>query len=314
MAGLLLLLVQRFTGPFLDLIKDAVESLKARAASARPGREEAEKEAQAAESAAPAAALPALSLEAGGRKRPFAFVEERDLASLKLLLGHQEIETTAVVMQFLPPAMASEILAGLPPVGRKQVVSMMSKPAVLDSDEVTGIEDTLRTQLDYLMGGEEKLLALVDTASPSLQAAILEDVSKSDPALAQRLSKRVVMLDDLMLLDEAGFKALGRAIPMQSLAAAIQSSETLRQSVLSRLHGGLAEWLAQEVELMGTLPPAVLEERKRQVVAALTKLVREGRVSISKGRTPPPPASPRPAESAAPPAPAASPESAKPQA
>ncbi len=277
LACALLWVLHRFTGPLPALLRDAVESLKARGAV-----REAQEEAAKAEPAAAAAAAASGAAAAGVREVPFSFVEERDLPTLKLILRGQQPMTAAVVMHFLPPAMAAELLGALPPASREEIVALMRRPAVLDSDEVSEIEESLRTQLDYLMGGEEQLLKLLDSAQPALQGSVLSDLRRLDPALAQRLSQRLVTLDDLMTLDESSFKLLGRQIPMQALATAVSTSEALKKSVLGRLSGGLAEWLAQEVELQAAAAPAVVEERVRQVVGALTKLVREGRVVLRK--------------------------------
>jgi len=281
-----LFLFSRMSAPLSSLFMQAGESLKTLAASG--GRQRAIEAAAdagivSAGTTGPAAAGADISKkEAANRKLPFSFVEERDVPTLKLLLRDQDAAKTAVVLHFLPTDIASDILAGLPADTRDAIFALMRRPTALDPGQVTRIEDAVRSQIDYVMGGEQRILALLDRASPALKASVLADLHSAEPAMAQRLSRLVVVLDDLSNLDEAGVKVLARRVPITHLAAAIRSSENLRRSVLANLHAGTADWLIQEIELAADVPPIILESRINQVVGALTKLVREGAIVLHK--------------------------------
>lgn len=290
-AALGLWILARIEAPLGLLFRQLIDSLKTLAALPEKRKAEEETAAKAAAEAAQAGPKAAAKAEATSRRLPFSFVEPGDAPTLKLLLRGQKPARAAAVLHFLPPVVASEVLSGLPPQLREEVLGLMRRPTALNPASVARLEDSIRSQLDYLMGGEEKLLAMLDAAPAAARAGILADIERADQALARRLSGRVVMFEDISKLDEAGFKALARQVPIQNLAAAIKSSDALREAVMSRLHGGAAEWLGQEIELSGELPPAVLEARKAQVVEALTKLVRDGKVALRRDEEPAAPAS-----------------------
>jgi len=125
-----------------------------------------------------------------------------------------------------------------------------------------------------------------------MQAEILATVRQRDPDLGRRLDQRVVMIEDIGLLDEAGLTALSRHATVRGMAIVLKSLPHLRDTVLSKLKTGFGEWLTQETGMIGDLPEQVKETEMRLVLQALVRLVREGKVVVRRAATPPPAALP----------------------
>jgi len=214
---------------------------------------------------------------------PFSFVRDRHLPMLKYLLQRAQPKTVAVVVHYLPAAIAGEILTTLDASVRSEIVQSMSSVVQLDPENVDSIEDSLRDRLDYLMGGEDKLAELLDEVPVQLQQEMLDAVRSKDATLGKRLGKRIVTLDDIAFLDATGLKTLSRRIPIKSLAAVLRSSDEIREKILPKLTSGLGAWLTQEIELSSDLTGDRLAEEQKKVLAALSTLIREGEVEIKKG-------------------------------
>jgi flagellar motor switch protein FliG len=222
------------------------------------------------------------------------------------MLAEQADVDSAIVIQYLPPALASRALSSLTALKRERVLGFMSVPALLSHGDVKRLEDSVLAKIDYIMGGEEKLAAILDQASISMQAEILSAVRKRDPELGRRLDRRVVVLEDIAQLDENALSALSRRATVRSLAAVLKYSSRLRDRVLPKLKGGLGEWLTQETALIGDLSEQAKEAEMQRVLQALVKLVREGKIALRKDAPAP---SPLPPAAAAPaPLPAARPK------
>lgn len=277
--GGLALLIRRFFDPFLNVLRDAAHNLQA----SRERATTREDESDSPSAAVSVTASNPSSVENGvERKLPFSFITERDLPVLDMLLVEQSDLATAIIVQYLPPPLASRALAAMPPLKREEVVFHMSSAAVLNQADVEQIEEIIRSKIDYIMGGEEKLVSILDNASTAMQAEILEVVRGRDPELGARLDRRVIVIENIGLLDEAGLTALSRQATVRGMAVVLKSSSTLRKKVLSKLTSGFGEWLTQETALIGDLPEQVKEMEMRRVLAALVKLVREGKVVIRK--------------------------------
>ena len=235
------------------------------------------------------------------------------MPALNLLIRDQPAHLAATIVQYLPPPLASLALAGMPPKTRQQVLAELSKPNLLNEGEVKRWEEFIRSRIDFMMGGEDKLADILDSASVGLQAELLHLLRTQDPALGERLQRRIVVLDDIAQLDESGLMTLSRHVPVRSLAAAIKSSASLKQQVLPKLKTGLGEWLAQEIEFTGELSAEAAQIEIGRVLKALSALAKENKVVLNKSRAQAEPPLPQ-AGSSVPPASQPFPQAAPPQA
>jgi flagellar motor switch protein FliG len=132
------------------------------------------------------------------------------------------------------------------------------------------------------VGGEDKLIEVLDALPPSLQGEALAQLRARDPALAQRLRQRVVCLEDLLTLDPSEIKTLARRVPARILAAVLRASPPLRESLLPKLASGMRAWIEQEIELSQDLPAPQIEAHCVQILDSVRQLAREGRIRPHK--------------------------------
>lgn len=302
----LIVLARRFFDPFVQAARDAARGLAEKSSNAGAPA--------AAAVAAEAASAPERRDEerersSGGpdepkRHTPFSFVRGRDLSTLTILLAEQPARAAATIVNYLAPEIASAALAAMTPERREEVVAQMSRPTLLNPDDVKLVEDEIRERIDYMIGGEDKLADILEQSPVDMQTEILSALRFSDEELWERLQRRVVTLDDLALLDEAGLSALSRAVPLKSMAAALKASPALARKVTAKLKTGLGQWLKQEIELSGRIPDDQAQIEMRRVVKAFSQLVRDGRIVLHKNFVMPPVAGeePPPAAAEAPPA------------
>ena len=296
----LIALQRKFLGPLVTNLRDL-----SAAALLRKGSEErapaAEREAAAAPEAKAAAAAQAVQAAASGRASlPFSFLQPADLPKLIHLLRGSTEEAAATVIQYLPPEMAAQAISALDPDARRQVVGLLSRVNELVEAQVRPLEESVRQRIDYMIGGEDKLVELLEPLPLDLQSDLLASLRNEDPDAADAVSRRLVFIDDLADLEAAEIKLLSRRVPAKMLAVVLKSSAVLRLSVLPKLAGGTREWLTQEIELSPEPTAEALDAARRPVIAALSQLVREGRVALRKRVAPPPAPAPAAADDAVP--------------
>ncbi|TBR16983.1 hypothetical protein EPO15_17900, partial [bacterium] len=196
----LLLVYGRFLGPLLRVIREVSVARSQPAPSVLEGTRAQAAAAEAAPAPAPVQALPPPP-SPSDEELPFSFLRERHVPMLKYLLRKAPAKTAAVIVHYLPPKLAVEVLGDLPPDTRRDVAKAMSRVVQLEEDNVAQIEDSLRSRIDYLMGGEDKLAEILDESPPRLQEEMLAAVRGEEPEAAERLGRRIVRLEDLAYLD-----------------------------------------------------------------------------------------------------------------
>ncbi|MBI5242722.1 MAG: hypothetical protein HY922_03430 [Elusimicrobia bacterium] len=275
--GAIVAIYQGALKPFISVLREWAQARQAaaQAAEKKPETEAAEEEKAAAE--------PAPEDWAEARSDlPFAFLQARDMPALILLLQKARPLTAAVVIHYLPPNLASEALKTLAPEIRRKIVTFMSRVTQLDQSQVKAVEESIRSRINYLMGGEHKLAEILEHSSGDLQRELLEALASHDRTLGERLRRRLVLIEDLGLLSEAELKHLMRRVPLKSLAAVLKHHPEVKDCILPKVTSGVGEWLTQEIELTGQLPAEAVETEQRRVLGALSHLVREGRIDLHK--------------------------------
>lgn len=278
--GALVYVGRSFFDPFLQVLRDAVAGIQA--ARTAPPAETVRDDRKESETPRPIVVSAGQNGHSAERKLPFSFITENDLPALMMLIPDEADLAAAMVVQYLQPELASRFLGAISPARREKVLGYMSSAVLIDQAGVRELEENIRSRIDYIMGGEEKLVALLDQSSTDLQAEIIAMMEQRDPELGKRLKKRVVLLDDIGLLDETALGVLSRQVSVRSMAVVLKSHPQLQESVLPKLKGGLSEWLAQEISLVADLPDAVREQELRRVLSALIQLVREGKIALRK--------------------------------
>jgi len=282
----MILLQQKFLGPLISNLRDisAAALLRERGAQ-RPEAVEAPPAAAASASAAAETSgerAAAASTNSARSYHPFSFVGAVDMPKLIYILRRTNTAEAATIIQYLPQDLAAKALADLEPAARRAVVGALSKVTQLDADLVKPLEDTLRKRLDFLIGGEDKLVELLDSLPSTMQDDLLDTLRADNPATAEAVSRRLVFIDDLASLEPVEIKLLSRRVPAKVLAVLLKATPSLRDDLLPKLAGGTREWLTQEIDFSQEPSPEVLESARRLVLAAVSQLVREGRITLRK--------------------------------
>jgi hypothetical protein len=215
-------------------------------------------------------------------KMPFGFVSDKNIPMLAHMMKRMTPRTCAVITHYLPAQLAAQIIVGLKPEKRKDVVRQMSRVTQLQEAEVRAIEANVKRKIDFLMGGEEKLASILEEVPAGLQEEMLSTLTDRDPDLGRRLSRRIVTLDDIGSLSGDDIKRLAEHVQLKSIAAVLRGSEDLQHRLIPRLTEGMGQWLSQEIELAQNLPPSVLASEQRTVLSALSSLVHSGSIIIAR--------------------------------
>jgi flagellar motor switch protein FliG len=232
----------------------------------------------------PANGAVAVAHENGKNGAPFSFVNESNLRNLKYLVKKESPLQIAIVMNYLPPALANDLLGSLDPAVQQEVLTQLSNVSEQDADLVRAMEDKIKEHIGFIVGGEDRLRALLDSADPLTQQTLLSTLSKKDANLAARLRKQLFTIDDLATLEGPVLAAIIRRINARSLAGVLRATPpNVQEKVLASLAPGIAAILKEEINLAKPLPPQKLAQEQRRLLDAIRRLSDEGVIALRKG-------------------------------
>jgi hypothetical protein len=227
---------------------------------------------------------PGVPAENGKNGAPFSFLNESHLQNLKFLLQREKPEQVALVVNYLPPALANDVMASLEPLQQSQVLSFLTRVADMEPETVRAVEEKIRERVSFVVGGEEKLQTLLDEADPATQKSMLAALAQKDPALADRLRQKLFTLEDLGALDAPALTAIVRRINTRALAGVLHGvSPAVQEKILSSLPPGSANILREEISLARPLPPQRLAQEQKRILRHIRRLQEEGVIQLKRG-------------------------------
>jgi flagellar motor switch protein FliG len=182
----------------------------------------------------------------------------------------------ALVLSLLEPAKASNLLKGLPPEVRPDVVLKMSQPA---PDTPMLLEMTVRAVIEKCrnMPSETKMPSGDDRVKNLAQMlrglarderkSILESLDKTDPDLVSRVVSNLYRVEDMLRVEDRSLQVFLQAIDVRTLAGALKGAEeNLMKKVTANLSNRAKETLAEEMSMQANLSPTKVKESQAKFV------------------------------------------------
>lgn len=231
-------------------------------------------------------------LHAAAVQMPFQFLHQADPAQLRSFIVDEHPQVIALVLAHMTADKASLLLSGLPPAQQAEVAHRIAVMDRTSPEIVKAVEATLERKLSSMLqpsdlsrvGGLDPLVGILNCADRSTERQILEGLEALDPALAEDIKSRMFMFEDILLLDDRSVQQVLRQIETGQLALALKGvSAAVREKITTNLSTRAAESLLEEIELLGAVRLAQVEEAQQGVIHTIRQLEERGEIMVRRG-------------------------------
>lgn len=232
-------------------------------------------------------------LQAAAVKMPFQFLHQADPAQLRSFIAEEHPQVIALVLAHMAPDKASLLLSGLPP---EQQATVAHRIAVMDRtspDIIRAVEETLERKFSSMLqpaelsrvGGVDPLVNIINRSDRTTERQIVEGLEALDQMLADEVKSRMFMFEDIVNLDDKSVQQVLRQVDTSDLAMALKGvSDVVRHKITSNLSSRAAETLLEEVELLGAVRLAQVEEAQQSVIRKIRELEERGEILVRRGK------------------------------
>jgi len=230
-------------------------------------------------------------LKEASQIKPFMFVRKADPKQLTNLIGQEHPQTIALILSYLDPLQASQVLGSLPDEQQPEIarrIALMDRTSPEVLKEVEGVlQERLSSvvQQDFAAaGGIQSLVDILNNVDRGTEKLILEELEKDDPKLVDEIRKLMFIFEDVTALDNASIQRIIREVDQKDLALALKgSSEEVKERIFRNVSKRAAEMLKEDVEFMGPVRLREVEEAQQRIVSVVRKLDETGEIIISRG-------------------------------
>lgn len=230
-------------------------------------------------------------LKEASQIKPFMFVRKADPKQLTNLIAQEHPQTIALILSYLDPLQASQVLGSLPDEQQPEIARRIALMDRTSPEVLKEVEGVLRERLSSVVqqdfaaaGGIQSLVDILNNVDRGTEKLILEELEKDDPKLVDEIRKLMFIFEDVTALDNASIQRIIREVDQKDLALALKgSSDEVKERIFRNVSKRAAEMLKEDVELMGPVRLREVEEAQQRIVSVVRKLDETGEIIISRG-------------------------------
>lgn len=230
-------------------------------------------------------------LTASLQVRPFDFVRKADPAQLLNFIQGEHPQTIALILAYLKPQQAAQIVSALPQDKQADVARRIAIMDRTSPEIIKEIERVLERKLSSMVtqdftiaGGIQSIVDILNSVDRGTEKYIIETLEVQDTDLAEQIRKRMFVFEDIITLDSRAIQRVIREVENNDWALALKSSsEEVSKAIFTNMSKRLAEMIKEDMDYMGPVRLRDVEEAQQKIVNVIRKLEDAGEIVISRG-------------------------------
>lgn len=228
-------------------------------------------------------------LGATARMRPFEALHSASPEDLLSFLEGEHPQTVALVLAYIAPDLAAQVVNALSEERRVDVTERLAKLETVRPEVLHAVEEVVSERIaawvhfDYpAPRGLDSLVALLGRAGRHVEHQVLAGIAAHDPGLAEEIRSKMFTFEDLLRLRVDVLQKVLREIDRQDLAIALRA---LADDTKAAFYAGLSERAAAELkEEMEESPPVPVREveaAQGRIVARVREMDDAGEIDLA---------------------------------
>jgi flagellar motor switch protein FliG len=231
-------------------------------------------------------------MEASLVEMPFEFLRRADARQVLSFLQDEHPQTVALVLAHMRADQAAVVLSGMPDDLQADVAHRVAVMENTSPEVIRQVEGILERKLSSVLqsndfsaaGGLQPLIDIINHSDRATERLILEGLERRDPALAEEVRAQMFMFEDILTLDDRSVQLVLRQVDSKELATALKGvAAEVKQKIMSNISERAAQNLADEIDMLGPVRIATVEEAQAVVISTIRSLEESGQIVLSRG-------------------------------
>ncbi|MCX7695796.1 MAG: flagellar motor switch protein FliG [Caloramator sp.] len=223
--------------------------------------------------------------------RPFSIARKADAQQLLNVIINEHPQTIALILCYLQPEKAAQLLSGLPEELQTDVAKRIATMSNTSPIVIEEVEEILEKKLSNVVrsdfatiGGVQTLVDILNNVDRATEKSIIEELDRYQPELAEKIRDSMFVFEDIITLDNASIQRILREVDMKVLALALKGcSEDVSNIIYSNMSKRAAQTLKEDLEFMGPVRLIDVEKAQQQIVSIIRRLDEAGEIVMSRG-------------------------------
>ena len=223
--------------------------------------------------------------------RPFDAIRKTDPTQVLNFIQGEHPQTIALVLSYLEPSQASQVLSSLPQEVQTEVSKRVAVMDRTSPEIIKEVEKVLEQKLSSVVtneyasaGGIESIVDVLNQVDRGTEKNILDQLEEDDPELAEEIRQRMFVFEDITVLSDQAIQLVVRQVESHDIALALKTaSDEVKEKLLSNMSNRAREMLEEDMEYMGPVRVREVEEAQQGIVNVIRELEDSGEIVIARG-------------------------------
>lgn len=217
---------------------------------------------------------------------PFTYLTEENLKRLiyLFLMRKEDPWVIAIVLSYMKPDLARQALSMLP-------IEMQSKIALealtvrqATRAQIEAIDKDIRESVDFVMGGIERMIKMLEEADPAIKKNILEYLKTQKPDIYEKIKRAILMFEDLPTYSDKDLQTIIRGVGNEDIARALSKADpAITEKFFANMSQGAANAIKEIMEYSSGIGAAQIDEAQTKILDVVKKLEAEGKITARQG-------------------------------
>ena len=229
--------------------------------------------------------------EATQQYRPFSIARKADAHQLLNVISYEHPQTIALILCYLQPDKAAQVLAELPEDTQSEVAYRIATMSNTSPMVIKEIEKVLESKLSTVvrsemtsLGGVETLVDILNQVDRTTEKNITESLEREDAELADIVKSSMFVFEDIITLDDVSIQRILREVDGKELALALKGcSDEVANAVYRNQSKRAAAALKEDMEFLGPVRLMDVEKAQQKIVSIIRRLDDAQEIIISRG-------------------------------
>lgn len=225
------------------------------------------------------------------QSRPFNFFMKGDPKALLSLLQHERPQVIALIMSYMDPEQAAQILEQLPVEKRIPVLEGMAKMDRVSPEAIAIVEEEMKRKFSTIitsednmnLGGIDYVADVMNHVDRSNEKKIFDELGKTNPELAQNIRDKMFVFENILDMDDRSVQRFVRDCDSKDIVYALKTaSQEMRDIFFANMSKRMAETVRADLEITTNIRLKDVEEAQQRIVNIIRNLEDRGEVIIKK--------------------------------
>lgn len=226
-----------------------------------------------------------------GQSKGLENLKWMDARAIADIIINEPAQIIAIVLSYIEPDQAGEVLALLPDDKRADVIYRIANLETVNPVALKELDKIISSQIDAdgtvklsNVGGLQVAADILNSTDTTVESEVIDQLAQLDQNMTTSIQDLMFVFDNLISLDNRGMQTLLRDVSSDLLVLALKGASTeLQDKIFENMSKRAADLLKDDLETKGPVRITEVEQAQKDILKVAQQLAEEGRIALGGG-------------------------------